>query len=204
MMKIIATSNYIKIAKDKAEDFNVNPWAVCHTTVDEESNPEKYERCVKKVKQKSRKGKDTKDLSVGDMKPVGEGMVYTPATEDEWVEKARGKLHRPGLRPGTQSGSGSDWDDIMRRMRKLKEKKGSSSRFITIAETKSKKEDKWIQDAVKKPGSFTEYCKKKGYDGVTQECINEGKKSSDSTTKRRAELAETFRGMGKKKKDCRE
>lgn len=31
----------------------VNPWAVCHTTVDQESNPEKYERCVKDVKKKN-------------------------------------------------------------------------------------------------------------------------------------------------------
>jgi len=31
----------------------VNPWAVCHTTVDKDSNPEKYERCVKDIKKKS-------------------------------------------------------------------------------------------------------------------------------------------------------
>ena len=54
-MKIIRTANYLKIAKDKAEDFDVNPWAVCHTTVDKDEDPEKYERCVKKVKKKERK-----------------------------------------------------------------------------------------------------------------------------------------------------
>ena len=54
-MKIIKTANYFKITKDKAEDFEVNPWAVCHVTVDKDEDPEKYERCVKKVKQKSRK-----------------------------------------------------------------------------------------------------------------------------------------------------
>jgi len=57
----------------------------------------------------------------------------------------------------------------------------------------SKKKEKWIQDAVEKPGSFTNYCKRKGYKGVTQECIDEGKRSPDKTTKRRAELAETLR-----------
>lgn len=31
----------------------VNPWAVCHTTVDSEEDPEKYERCVKKVKKEN-------------------------------------------------------------------------------------------------------------------------------------------------------
>ncbi len=54
-MKIIRTANYLKIAKDKAEDFDVNPWAVCHTTTDKDEDPAKYERCVKKVKKKHRK-----------------------------------------------------------------------------------------------------------------------------------------------------
>lgn len=54
-MKIIKTSSYQKMAKDKAEDFEVNPWAVCHTTVDKDEDPEKYERCVKKVKKKEKK-----------------------------------------------------------------------------------------------------------------------------------------------------
>ncbi len=56
-MKIIRTANYSKLAKDKAEDFDVNPWAVCHTTVDKDEDPEKYERCVQKVKKKHRKKK---------------------------------------------------------------------------------------------------------------------------------------------------
>jgi hypothetical protein len=61
------------------------------------------------------------------------------------------------------------------------------------------KKKKWMQDAVKHPGSFTTYCKKRGYDGVTQECINEGKHSSDLTTRKRATLAETFKKANKKK-----
>ena len=63
---------------------------------------------------------------------------------------------------------------------------------------KKKKKD-WMQDAVKHPGAFTEYCKRKGFDGVTQECINEGKKSSNPTVRKRATLAETFRKVHKKK-----
>lgn len=39
----------LKQAKKK-EDYEYNPWAVCHTTVDKDKDPEKYERCVKKVK----------------------------------------------------------------------------------------------------------------------------------------------------------
>jgi len=64
---------------------------------------------------------------------------------------------------------------------------------------KKKKKD-WMQDAVKHHGAFTEYCKSKGFDGVTQECINEGKKSSNPTTRKRATLAETFKKANKKKK----
>lgn len=44
-----------KKSTEEAEDFEYNPWAVCHTTVDKDKNPEKYERCVKEVKQKERK-----------------------------------------------------------------------------------------------------------------------------------------------------
>ena len=49
------TSKKKKETKDKAEDFEYNPWAVCHTTVDKDKDPEKYERCVKKVKKQHRK-----------------------------------------------------------------------------------------------------------------------------------------------------
>ena len=35
----------------------VNPWAICHTTVDKEKDPEKFERCVLKVKKKNKPAK---------------------------------------------------------------------------------------------------------------------------------------------------
>jgi hypothetical protein len=38
--------------KKKKKDLNPNPWAVCHTTVDKEKDPEKYEKCVMDVKEK--------------------------------------------------------------------------------------------------------------------------------------------------------
>ena len=52
---------------------------------------------------------------------------------------------------------------------------------------------------IKKPGSFTKYCKRKGYKGVTKKCIEEGKKSKNPETRKRAVLAENFRKMRKKK-----
>jgi hypothetical protein len=54
---------------------------------------------------------------------------------------------------------------------------------------------KWIQGAISKPGSFTAYCKKLGYSGVTSECIQRGLKSNDPTTRKRASLARTLRRM---------
>ena len=58
---------------------------------------------------------------------------------------------------------------------------------------------KWIPKDLKK-GAFTRYCKRQGYKGVTKECIAKAKKSKNPTTRRRAVLAETFRGMAKKRK----
>jgi hypothetical protein len=39
-------------ADAKKKGKKVNPWAVCHTTVDKDKDPEKYERCVMDVKAK--------------------------------------------------------------------------------------------------------------------------------------------------------
>jgi len=55
----------------------------------------------------------------------------------------------------------------------------------------------WIQDAISKPGSFTSYCKKQGYKGVTKACIAKAKKSKNSKTRKRAVLASTLKSMKK-------
>ena len=49
----------IRTAKKKKE-YKYNPWAVCNVTVDKEKDPEKYERCVKKVKEQQDKKKNQK------------------------------------------------------------------------------------------------------------------------------------------------
>lgn len=56
----------------------------------------------------------------------------------------------------------------------------------------------WIQSAIKKPGSFTSYCKKQGFKGVTSACIAKAKRSKNPKTRKRANLAETLRKMRKK------
>lgn len=63
-----------------------------------------------------------------------------------------------------------------------------------------KTKERWIQGAIKKPGSFTAYCKRKGHKGVTEECIREAMKSKNPKTRARARLAKTLRKMAKKRK----
>jgi hypothetical protein len=45
---------------------------------------------------------------------------------------------------------------------------------------------------VKNTGSFTKYCKSKGYKSVTCECIKEGLKSPNPKTRKRANFARNF------------
>lgn len=69
-----------------------------------------------------------------------------------------------------------------------------------------KKKGKWMQEVNKQmeekgtKGAFREYCIRKGYSGVTQACIEEGKRSSNPTIRKRAVLAETFKKHSKKRK----
>ena len=56
---------------------------------------------------------------------------------------------------------------------------------------------KWIQSAVKRPGAFTQWCKRQGYSGVTDSCIARAKKIAKKRKDRklmaRATLAQRFR-----------
>jgi hypothetical protein len=68
---------------------------------------------------------------------------------------------------------------------------------LKIMDRELAEQKKWIQKAVKKPGSFTAWCKKQGFDGVTNECIEKGLKSDDKKIQARAKLARAFRKMKK-------
>ncbi len=54
-----------------------------------------------------------------------------------------------------------------------------------------------LQIKLKKPGSFTAYCKRKGFKGVTMACIKMGLRSKNPLTRKRALFALNF---GKRKK----
>lgn len=62
------------------------------------------------------------------------------------------------------------------------------------------KKEKWIREAIKKPGAFTRYCKRKGFSGVTEACIRMGLRSKNPKTRARARLARTLRALSKRRK----
>ena len=47
-----------------------------------------------------------------------------------------------------------------------------------------------------KKGSFTKWCKNKGYDGVTNKCIQEGKNSNSKAIRKKAIFAQNARKWG--------
>ena len=68
--------------------------------------------------------------------------------------------------------------------------KGSSKSRASSTGSKRKP----IKIAKSKKGTFTKYCKNKGYGGVTSECIAEGKRSKNPATRKKA----TFAGSSRK------
>ena len=71
---------------------------------------------------------------------------------------------------------------------------------------KRKKTDKWMQSARAEMeakgtvGAFTKYCKRKGYKGVTNKCIEEALKSPNPQTRKRANFARNARKIAKRRK----
>jgi hypothetical protein len=211
-MKILKTANYEKFSKDTVEDFTVNPWAICNkSTGGKKEEPEKFERCVKKVKKENRK-----EATIGQPYTVDveEREESDPAEIQKRIDMSRkrrehsfpskGRPRGPGrrqiskgLETTDKDMSDTEWDRFIKNKlrQQEKEREGLETAVFAKKETfKIEAKKKWIQDAVKDEGSFTEYCG----GNVTQECISKGKNSPDKKTKQRAELAETFREMNKK------
>ncbi len=76
---------------------------------------------------------------------------------------------------------------------------------------KVKRNKKWLQKARARMerkgtvGAFTAYCKRKGYSGVTQACINEAKreakKTGNTTLLKRAIFAQNVKKIARKRKN---
>lgn len=71
---------------------------------------------------------------------------------------------------------------------------------------RAKTSDKWMQSARARMeakgtvGAFTKYCKRKGYKGVTNKCIEEGLRSPNPRTRKRANFARNARKIAKRRK----
>ena len=56
---------------------------------------------------------------IDETKPIGEGEVYSPKNEDEWVDKTKGhKLHRRAPR-SRKKNPDDRWDEIINKMHDL-------------------------------------------------------------------------------------
>jgi len=51
----IVKKNREKKTTAKKKEYKYNPWAVCNSRIDKDKEPEKYERCVQKVKKQQEK-----------------------------------------------------------------------------------------------------------------------------------------------------
>ena len=71
-MKILKTAAYNKLAKKK--HWNPNPWAACHSNLDKDEYPAKFEKCVHDVKDNQKKSQF-------------EGQIYTPKVEDPFAQQ---------------------------------------------------------------------------------------------------------------------
>lgn len=69
-----------------------------------------------------------------------------------------------------------------------------------------KTQKKWMQKARQRMerkgtvGAFTAWCKRRGYSGVTEACIQEGLRSKNPKTRKRAAFAKAARNIAKKRK----
>jgi hypothetical protein len=174
-MKTLQTKLFKELVEGKctspSKEKPYNPWAVCtDSTGGPDDGEAKFYRCIEHVKDQNA-GKKKKKKKSSDLITAKNVLKNDVPSKDQ------------------KSNLDDIWLDSLNRSRNKK----LSVAFVIEA----KKKERWMQDAVKKPGAFTEYCGGE----VTEECIQRGKKSPDTKTKQRANLADTFRDQAKKKKN---
>jgi len=64
---------------------------------------------------------------------------------------------------------------------------------------KKSKDKKWIQKSIKRPGRMREWCRRRGYSGVTEACIREAERQGGSIA-RAARLARTLKRLPKRRR----
>ena len=138
-MKNLETESFKKLAKSKYPEEEIepyNPWAICNTsTRGKKEEPEKFERCVKKSKNKNREeNKDT-----GETKDVrGRTSNYRSNVTPEEEFKKKMDNEKSG-RAQEEEGRRLDdvWLDSLRK-EKLKKERQPAYAFVIEAKKKSK------------------------------------------------------------------
>ena len=77
----------------------------------------------------------------------------------------------------------------------IQEKKTRTEQEVALK--KYKLDNMAIKIKPENVGSFTAYCKSKGYGGVTEKCISQGKNSSSTAIRKKATFAKNARGWNK-------
>ena len=104
------TAKTAKKKSKKKKDWDPNPWAVCHTTVDKDKDPEKFERCVQDVKKKQTAAEQyiqivkTAAMDVSEMESVEELRDFM---DKHGYKLARSKY--PWGETLSFEGAGGDW-----------------------------------------------------------------------------------------------
>ena len=149
-------------------------------------DPEKFERCVLDVKRKQSKEKTEIKEAWKDKIPGGLADKKKPSDYDKRsIEMGKEVEFEHTDDPDIATEIAMDHleehkkyypalADMEGELEKKEKKKKSSVIFDLHKQAKKKKEKKWIQEAVRESheGKLKAWCKRNGFDGVCQACIN--------------------------------
>lgn len=186
--KASSSEEELKEAKKKKKEWDPNPWAVCYSVgLSKKKDPKKFEKCVLDVKKKQSEGKINIKEAWKDKLPGGLADKKKPSDfNKKSIEKGKQVEYEHTDDPNIATEIAMDhleehkkyYPELKKMEKKLeKEEKKKKSEFIIFdlfKEAKKKKEKKWIQEAVPESheGKFKAWCKRNGFKGVCQECIN--------------------------------
>lgn len=107
---------WIQVVSSKKK-WDPNPWAICHTSVDKDKDPEKFEKCVQKIKKKQTTKAEEKEAShrARSRPPLKVDELETYQLSLPEIEE-RQKIERRKIKEEQQE----DWDSIRSKMRALK------------------------------------------------------------------------------------
>lgn len=101
----------------KKKDWDPNPWAVCHTSVDKDKDPEKFERCVQKIKKKQTTKTEEKEAA---HRARSRPPLKVDELENYQLSLSEIEERQKIERRKTEEEQQKDWNSIRSRMRAIK------------------------------------------------------------------------------------